>query len=277
MLMHVGGDCMKIEKISDNQIKCLLTKADLDSRHLSVNELAYGSEQANILFKEMTDQANRKYGFTIEDSPVMVEAIPLPNDSIVLFITKIDDPDELDSRFSKFSPSKDDLEYAAEMENKVKKQLSNKANEILGLINAFKKALTDDGTVDVSKLPEAVSDKDSSKDTGLSENAGEKKDMDNNIVMIYRFSSIDKLIALASVLSGKYDGVNSIYEEIDKTFILVLEKSDHTPEDFNRVCNIVCEYGDRIRNGEYSQAYFSEHGSAVLRSNALQELAGIKL
>ena len=54
---------MKIEKISDNQIKCLLTKADLDSRHLSVNELAYGSEQANILFKEMTDQANQKYGF----------------------------------------------------------------------------------------------------------------------------------------------------------------------------------------------------------------------
>lgn len=154
--MHVGGDCVKIEKISDNQIKCLLTKADLDSRHLSVNELAYGSEQANILFKEMTDQANRKYGFTIEDSPVMVEAIPLPNDSIVLFITKIDDPDELDSRFSKFSPSKDDLEYAAEMENKVKKQLSNKANEILGLINAFKKALSDNGTIDVSKLPEVV-------------------------------------------------------------------------------------------------------------------------
>ena len=268
---------MKIEKISDNQIKCLLTKADLDSRHLSVNELAYGSEQANILFKEMTDQANRKYGFTIEDSPVMVEAIPLPNDSIVLFIRKIDDPDELDSRFSKFSPSKDDLEYAAEMENKVKKQLSNKANEILGLINAFKKALSDNGTIDVSKLPEVVSSQDDSGATELSETSGEKTDTDNNIVMIYRFSSLDKLIALSSVLSGKYDGVNSVYEETDKTFILVLEKSDQTPEDFNRVCNIVCEYGDRIRSGEYSQAYFSEHGSAVLRSNALQELAAIKL
>ncbi len=258
---------MKIEKISDNQIKCLLTKADLDSRHLSVNELAYGSEQANILFKEMTDQANRKYGFTIEDSPVMVEAIPLPNDSIVLFITKIDDPDELDSRFSKFSPSKDDLEYAAEMENKVKKQLSNKANEILGLLDAFKKALSEDGTIDVSKLPEAVTDRESS---------GENVKTDNNLIMIYRFTSIDKLIALSSVLSGIYDGVNSVYEEKDKTFILVLEKSEHTPEDFNRVCNIVCEYGDRIRSGEYSQAYFSEHGSAVLRSNALQELATIR-
>lgn len=265
--MHIGGDCMKIEKISDNQIKCLLTKADLDSRHLSVNELTYGSEQANTLFKEMTEQANRKYGFTIEDSPVMIEAIPLPNDSIVLFITKMDDPDELDSRFSKFSPSKEDLEYATEMEHTLKKQYSNKANEILGLIDAFKKALLEDDSKDVSKKSADSKTSDISKDVSSS---------NNNLVMIYRFSSIDKVIALASVLFEKYDGVNSLYEDDNKSFILILEKSNHSPEDFNRICNIVCEYGDRVRNSEYSQAFYGEHSHVILRSNALQEMAHIE-
>lgn len=265
---------MKIEKINENQIKCLLTKADLDSRHLSVNELAYGSDQANTLFREMTEQANRKYGFTIDDSPVMVEAIPLPNDSIILLITKIDDPDELDSRFSKFSPSKDDLEYAAEMENTLKSQYSNKANEILGLIDAFKKVLLDEEPANASKLTDSASNN-STTDPKLPNGTKSAVNFNNNLTMIYRFSSIDKVIALSSILFLKYNGINSLYEDEDKSLILILEKSDHSPEDFNRICNIVCEYGDRIRNSEYSQAYYSEHTKVILRSNAIQELSNI--
>ena len=33
---------MKIEKVNDNQIRCTLTRADLDDRHLKLSELAYG-------------------------------------------------------------------------------------------------------------------------------------------------------------------------------------------------------------------------------------------
>ena len=34
----------------------------------------------------------------------MVEAIPLSSESIMLIVTKVEDPEELDTRFSKFSP-----------------------------------------------------------------------------------------------------------------------------------------------------------------------------
>jgi len=33
---------MKIEKISDTQIRCTLTKEDLDSHQIRISELAYG-------------------------------------------------------------------------------------------------------------------------------------------------------------------------------------------------------------------------------------------
>ena len=38
----------------------------------------------------------------------MIESIPASSDSIVLIITKVEDPDELDTRFSKFAPSPSD-------------------------------------------------------------------------------------------------------------------------------------------------------------------------
>lgn len=103
---------MKIEKLSDNQIRCTLKKSDLTSRHLKVSELAYGSEKAKELFREIINQASYEFGFEADDIPLMIEAIPISADCIVLIVTKVDEPDELDTRFSKFSPDEyEDDEY----------------------------------------------------------------------------------------------------------------------------------------------------------------------
>ena len=48
---------MKIERLSENSIRCTLNRADLDSRELKISELAYGTEKAKSLFKDMIAQA----------------------------------------------------------------------------------------------------------------------------------------------------------------------------------------------------------------------------
>ena len=94
---------MKIERINDSQIRCTLSNFDLSERNLNLSELAYGTEKARRLFREMVQKAYDEVGFDAEDIPLMVEAIPLSNESIMLVITKVDDPEEVDTRFSKFS------------------------------------------------------------------------------------------------------------------------------------------------------------------------------
>ena len=103
---------MKIERLSENSIRCTLNRADLDSRELKISELAYGTEKAKSLFKDMIAQASFECGFEADDIPLMIEAIPVSPDCIVLVITKVEDPEELDTRFSKFAPSDDDDDYA---------------------------------------------------------------------------------------------------------------------------------------------------------------------
>lgn len=99
---------MKIEKINDNQIRCTLNRQDLQSRELKISELAYGTQKAKDLFHDMIEQADREFGFSADDMPLMIEAIPVSVDCIVLVITKVEDPEELDTRFSRFAPSDDD-------------------------------------------------------------------------------------------------------------------------------------------------------------------------
>ena len=94
---------MKIERVNENQIRCTLNQADLASRQLKISELAYGSEKAKELFRDMMQQASYEVGFEADDIPLMIEAIPISSDCIVLIITKVENPEELDTRFSKFS------------------------------------------------------------------------------------------------------------------------------------------------------------------------------
>ena len=95
---------MKLEKINDNQIRCTLTREDLEMHQVNLRELAYGSEKAKKLFRDMMQQAQIEFGFEADNIPLMIEAIPVNLDSIILIITKVEDPEELDTRFSNFSP-----------------------------------------------------------------------------------------------------------------------------------------------------------------------------
>ena len=96
---------MRIEKVNENQIRCFLTREDMEMRQLHLKELAYGTEKARKLFRELILKASRQYGFEAENVPVMVEAVPMFDDSLVLIITRVDNPEELDTRFSSFAPS----------------------------------------------------------------------------------------------------------------------------------------------------------------------------
>ena len=127
---------MKIEKLNENQIRCTLTHADLAARHLKLSELAYGTEKAKSLFRDMMQQASFDFGVgEADDIPLMVEAIPASADTIVLIITKVEDPEELDTRFSRFTTP-------AEPETKGAGSFSKLegAEEFLDLLNKVKEA-----------------------------------------------------------------------------------------------------------------------------------------
>ena len=106
---------MKIERLNENQIRCTLNKEDLVNREIKLSELAYGSDKAKRLFRDMMTQASTEVGFEANDIPLVIEAIPVSSECIILIVTKVEDPEELDTRFSKFSPTNislddDDLE-----------------------------------------------------------------------------------------------------------------------------------------------------------------------
>ena len=56
---------------------------------------------------------------------------------------------------------------------------------------------------------------------------------------------------------------------------MILKKGSHTPEEFNKVCNILSEYGHQEKYLQSQEAYFEEHFDIILKEKALQLLAAI--
>ena len=136
---------MKIEKVNDNQIRCTLTQQDLANRHLKLSELAYGTEKAKMLFHDMMQQASYEFGFETGDIPLMIEAIPISTESVILIITKVEYPEELDTRFSKFSDMPEG--YDDYSESNTKDIFSESADDILGLFRKISEEKTSNSDI----------------------------------------------------------------------------------------------------------------------------------
>ena len=256
---------MKIEKINDNQIRCTLTKADLAARELKISELAYGTEKAKTLFQDMMQQASLKFGFEAENIPLMIEAIPLNAECIVLIITKVEDPEELDTRFAKFAPSEEEPgeDFAPE------DLLPSDPAGTDSIFDLFRQ-IQESRRAEASAQSQPVSKSADSADTSLSENSGTAKPN----VRVFHFPSLHILIRLAHVVQSFYNGQNSIYQNISQdSYSLVLSEEGSSPEDFNRICNVVSEYGHLERAASNNEAYFKEHAQLIYADSALQMLA----
>lgn len=251
---------MKIEKLNDHQIRCTLTREDLATRQLNIIELAYGSEKAKSLFREMMQKAAYEFGFEANDIPIMIEAIPVSTDSLILIITKVEDPEELDTRFAKFAPGSDSGTEPAGSFSSVKPE---GADDILNLFR---------------KLRDAHKEL-----TQKSEEASSQKQDDENdapaidLSRLYRFNSLDDVIRAARVLGGNYHGQNVLYKHPQSgEYHLILRSSGHTPEEFNRICNAISEYGTPHKYNAGAEAYLAEHGTLIVSDNALGQLASIR-
>ena len=245
---------MKLEKINENQIRCTLTREDLEMHQVNLRELAYGSEKAKKLFRDMMQQAQIEFGFEADNIPLMIEAIPVNLDSIILIITKVEDPEELDTRFSRFSPYKDSAQTEP-------LQLDGADN----IIDIFQKICE-------SRLKNKSSTAEGSKESDeAASDSSEKPAV--NLIRQYTFTHLDDVIAASHGLNGFFTGRNTLYKtSANESYQLIIHQSSCSPQEFNKVCNILSEYGQKESGFDNHIGFFAEHCECIIAEHALHIL-----
>lgn len=82
------------------------------------------------------------------------------------------------------------------------------------------------------------------------------------------------MIRAAHILEGHYNGENSLYKDpLTREYHLIISKSGHTPEEFNKICNILSEYAGNRKYVPTMRAFYQEHMEIIVKDEALQKLA----
>lgn len=278
---------MKIEKLNENQIRCTLNKSDLASRHLKINELAYGSDKAKELFRDMMQQASFELGFEAEDTPLMIEAIPISAECIVLIVTKVDNPEELDTRFSRFSPSDSDDDDSFDFDdietidsNNYSSYSLPKANEELDESAATEEennSIPEDDLMNIlDRVKEYFNKESTGKKIDKAEPPADKpapEETVSHITRVFSFDSLDDINSVSRIIDRFYHDNNSVYNNpSDKRYYLTISKNKTSAKDFNKVCNILSEYGKKENQFDNYTGFFSEHCDCIVKDHAMHIL-----
>lgn len=284
---------MKLEKLSDTQIRCTLSKEDLSQRQLHLSELAYGSEKAKELFRDMMQQASIELGFEADNIPLMIEAIPISNDCLVLVVTKVEDPDELDTRFSRFSKINMDDSFDEDFSD-----IDDTDFEEMDFLDD-----EDDIGMDDEPLPFGPSSDFDNADSDASTSSKERSAIDDALDLIapftqaiaqakkeamrkkkenrssvqdcqyYSFQNFSQAAQLGAFLAPFFEGESSLYKDsFSNNYYMILRKTQSENDTFHRACNIAADFGVRISASYATPAYFREHFETILEENAVEML-----
>ena len=287
---------MKLEKLSDTQIRCTLSKEDLSQRQLHLSELAYGSEKAKELFRDMMQQASIELGFEADNIPLMIEAIPISNDCLVLVVTKVEDPDELDTRFSRFSKINMDDSFDEDFSD-----IDDTDFEEMDFLDD-----EDDIDMDDEPLPFSPSSDFDNADSDASTSSKERSAIDDALDLIapftqaiaqakkeamrkkkenrssvqdcqyYSFQNFSQAAQLGAFLAPFFEGESSLYKDsFSNNYYMILRKTQSENDTFHRACNIAADFGVRISASYATPAYFREHFETILEENAVEMLGDL--
>jgi adapter protein MecA 1/2 len=217
----------------------------------------------------------------------MIEAIPLGTDSMILFVTKVEDPDMLDTRFSRFTASAGDEEYdeddsedANNLSIHVETNIDEGVDTPEDLLDAVKFAVRNavEGLARAVEVGQSSSENfiplnESAKRINTDQPTDDKPKKATTRIAVFKFDKLDDVCNAATMAYSYSHTDNTLYKDTVKgNYYLVVSSGNLSTDRFAKLSNILSEYGKRQRTTYISAAYYEEHYMCVIRSNALQTL-----
>ncbi len=254
---------MTIERLNEDQIRCVLTGEDLEKRQIRLSELAYGTEKARALFHDLMQQAAKQCDFHVDNVPLMIEAIPMEHGALVLIVTKVDDPEELDTRFSSFGPAIDPPSFG---------DAGDMPSAFEQLIDSIRRSYVAGGEEREGGAP-------STERRAKEEQAASIQKMRDYMLRnrLFSFKSLSDVCGVAAHVAPLFTGKSALYYAGDEKLYYLFLSMNNVEEvgAMQHVLAAVSEFGTAQMSSYARHQQLSEHAKCIFAENALQQLAAI--
>lgn len=253
---------MKIERLSENQMRFTVWKEDFEENDIDISDIAGNkSGKADELLKYMMQRAKDEFGFEPDSAPLVVEAMQVDKECMVFLVTKLEEGVELDSKYAYIQKLKESLKNGVDM------FLKDGQEDAVGV------HITQDDT----SLTGGVQS--GSPTPGAPFGSSPVESKKDNILpyVIYTFTDIENIITVAKMSESYYKSDNTLYITPDEvTYYLVASHNRNTDGEFKLLCRQLREFGKPYSFNYATKYYMDEHYNPVIRDKALQTLSELK-
>ncbi len=227
---------MKFIKINETKLKIEVTLEDLQDYDIKFMELSQGSEKIRELIHTLMLRALDEVDFTVDDKPLLIEAVPRSSYAIDIFVTKVDEDASM-------------AEHFGLLDEKIKKLDPTITNRIK------------------EKMREAnKSEKEDREDKEVSEvESG---------VLVFSFNDLDYVISACHQLDSIYKGKSALYK-YEEVYYLYLDFSSSKNTSTKALTYLLKDFGELTSKSVVSRAYLTEHGEVILKANVVKKLSSI--
>ena len=90
------------------------------------------------------------------------------------------------------------------------------------------------------------------------------------------FGYINDISKAAAMVAPIYKDANSLYKSpFDNHYYLIVNNQSDNIENYQRACNLLSEYGTKVKANYAMPYYFSEHFKLIIKNDAIRTLASI--
>lgn len=226
---------MEFSRDANNTIRCVITEEEIEELGYSIDDIISNGKRTQEFMNYIFDLAEQRFQTKFEMGIKSVRADILPNHTVSL-------------TFSEQGGAEGVMDHIKDIVN--------------GLLNTIPKQKWDE--------IKAIKDNEAAKKTTIPEVGDDV----NKIIVLFAFDELDVLMRYAKQVRMDNMPLNQLYK-LDGSYFLMMDMTDCEESEVKRLSALTDEYAADIFVGAEKRAFIYEHGKAILKGHAIEQLQKI--
>ncbi len=231
---------MKIRRINDNTISCIISPEDLREHGIGIDDFFERKKEAVDFIRSTVAKAVLSENFDLAGEMTTMRISVLPDHSLSLLISKEDSKEQ-------------GLLEARKYVKNMLESISAKASKSVGK----------DSSDEEDPIAKLLSD--------TAEPVGQENKKHLSRSFMFSFYSVREAMECCRVFSnvGPFDS-SFYYLSEDEVYFLIVRRTEKTPEGFERNVLSANEFGELVTSNEKYISFVTEHGICIAENNAIE-------
>jgi adapter protein MecA 1/2 len=256
---------MKIKRIDDNTIRCIVTEEDMKEYGLELEDFIMNKDKARDFLESVVKQAVEEVGYEVKNGALAMQLMQLPKNALAITFSENGDS-SLHSMLNYVKETAEalkklgDTDFVKDMEKAFSEGKIDELDDLISNLKDPSEEMSEPSNTNRVKVDKGIKN---SKD----------KVKKNRIISLFKFRTLADVEHFSSIVTIQKIITSILYkDEVRGDYYLTISKGRLSAIEYEKLSKLATEFGDYISENQMQLAYCEEHFSCLIKKKAVNIL-----